>query len=90
MAREQRPLSEHQRRIQLLSHLGFIPGKSMGLGQAVVTWHFGTNNGAPLPGLNPLHVPSWRIAQFLCYYAPSKMVDNALRTSLETEYRLGR
>lgn len=79
MAHLKKPLSEQQVRIQLLAHLGFVPGKTMGDAQALVNWHFGTRGTftdaqgktwvKPVPGKTPLLVPSRVIAKFIAFYA---------------------
>lgn len=96
MARPVKPLSEHQQRIRLLAHVGFVPGKTMGDGQTVVNFHFGTRGewtdkqgkrwAKGVPGMNPMHVPSRTIAKFLAYYYPR--VLPGVRDSIIREFNL--
>lgn len=96
MAHPKRPLSEHQIRIQLLAHLGFVPGKSMGEAQALVNWHFGTRGTftdakgqtwvRPVPGKNPTLISSRVIAKFIAFYAPK--ITAEVRSGLIRNFNL--
>lgn len=96
MANLKRPLSEQQIRIQLLSHLGFVPGKSVGEAQALVNWHFGTRGtfvdakgvtwAKPVPGKSPLLISSRVIAKFIAFYAAK--ITPEVRSSLVKNFNL--
>jgi hypothetical protein len=87
----QRPqfLSEHQKRIVLLGHLGWKVGLPLTeYAKVIQMFWFGTHNGSPIPGRSPLQVPSKKIAEFIVHYAPSHLVSNEVRKSVQMEYRI--
>lgn len=82
-------LSEHQRRIVLLSHLGWRPGQPITTyAQAVTNFWFGTHGGVPIVGVGPMNVPSKKIAEFIVHYAPSNMVKREVAQEVQREYRV--
>jgi hypothetical protein len=86
----QRPqyLSEQQRRIVLLGHLGWRIGQPLtAYAKAVQSFWFGTHGGTPIANCSPLQVPSRKIAEFIVHYAPSNLVSNEVRNSVQMEYR---
>lgn len=84
-------LSEHQKRIVLLGYLGWKPGMALTeyANAATIFW-FGTKNGEPLPGANPMLVPSKKLAEFVAFYAPSRLVDARTKEAVVREYNLRR
>ena len=87
----QRPqiLSEHQRRIVLLGHLGWKVGQPWTeYAKVVQTFWFGTNGGTPIHGRTPLQVPSRKIAEFIVHYTPANLVSNETRKTIQREYRI--
>lgn len=84
-------LSEHQKRIVLLSYLGWKPGLPLTeyANVATVFW-FGTHNGEPIPGRNPMQVPSKKLAEFVAFYAPSRLVDSRTKEAVIREFNLRR
>jgi hypothetical protein len=90
MKKHQR-LSDHQRRIQLLAHLGWQPGKPLSeYAGAATTFWFGTRDGKRVPGANPMLVPIRVLAKFVVHYAPHTKLKIDRRTVVEIarEYRV--
>ena len=84
-------LSEHQKRVVLLSYLGWKPGMALTeYAKAATIFWFGTNNGIMNPERAPMQVPSRKLAEFVAFYAPSNLVDARIKDHIVREYNLRR
>jgi len=73
----------------LLGHLGWKVGQPLTeYAKVVQSFWFGTNNGTPIAGRSPLQVPSRKIAEFIVHYAPSNLVSDEIRKTVQREYRI--
>ncbi len=73
MKRRNKYPSEHERKLQMLGILGFIPGQPVseeakGLIRGLMIWTWGVQHTA---GKSPLQLSSRHIFRFIRFYAPS-------------------
>jgi hypothetical protein len=84
-------LSDSQKRIVLLGHLGWKPGQQLSeYAGAATTFWFGRTNGKLPSGATPMRLPLRNLARFIVRYAPhTKLgIDRKTVEEIAREYRV--